>query len=358
MKKQIAILSGDGIGPEVMAQALRVLEWTCDKESISLECIPAYIGGAAYERYEHHFPQETQKICASADAILLGSVGGPIDKAHLPKWKNCEANALLALRKTFSFNINLRPAKIYKVLRDISPLKSTVLGENVEILIVRELMGDVYFGEHYQGIKNNQRYASDLAEYNESQIAAVAHQAFQAALSRSKKVTSVDKANVLATSKLWREVVTEIATHYPEVALQHMLVDNCAMQLILNPRQFDVILTSNLFGDILSDAASVIPGSLGLMPSASINEAGFGLYEPAGGSAPDLADKNIANPIAQILSTAMMLRYSFHREDAAERIENAILKTLEEGYRTRDIAKEGDVVLGTKEFTDKIIENL
>ena len=311
MKKTIAVLAGDGIGPEVMAQALRVLKEVSTQEAITLNYVEGYIGGAAYDHYQNHFPEETKKICQQADAILFGSIGGPITEAHLPKWKGCEANSLLSLRKTFSFNANLRPAKIYAELKDICPLKASVIDAGVDILIFRELIGDIYFGEHRHFVKDGKRYATDVAEYNEDQIASIAHKAFQAALIRSKKVTSVDKANVLSTSQLWREVVTEVAKDYPQVKLEHMLVDNCAMQLIARPTQFDVILTANLFGDILSDAASVIPGSLGLMPSASINQQGFAMYEPSGGSAPDIANQNVANPIAQILSAAMMLRYSF-----------------------------------------------
>ncbi len=353
MSKKVAVLPGDGIGPDIMAQAQRVLE-AVDKDKI-FEVTPAAIGGAAFEKFESHFPEETKKICEAADAILFGSVGGPIDQAHLPKWKNCETNSILALRKTFQLNVNLRPVKLYPALTAISPLKDSVIGNGTDILIIRELVGDIYFGEHKQYQENNKRHAFDSAEYDEDQIAIAAHQAFQAAKHRRGKVTSVDKANVMATSKLWREIVSEVGKQYPDVTLEHMLVDNCAMQLILNPGQFDVMVTANLFGDILSDAASAIPGSLGLMPSASLNASGFGLYEPSGGSAPDIAGKNCANPIGQILSLAMMLRYSFEMHDAASAIENAVRQALEAGYRTADILTEGARKIGTKEMTDAII---
>ena len=240
----------------------------------------------------------------------------------------------------------------------ISPLKASVIGEGVDILIIRELVGGIYFGEHKQFQKNNIRYATDVAEYNEEQIRQVAKHAFEAAQKRGKKLTSVDKANVLDTSKLWREVVSEVAQEYPDVELENMLVDNCAMQLFINPSQFDVIVTSNLFGDILSDAAAALPGSLGLMPSASLNKEGFGLYEPSGGSAPQLAGKNVANPIAQVLSVAMMLRYSFHLTQAADNIEQAVKKTLQNNYATQDIYVEGKKLVGMREMTDAIIQNL
>lgn len=356
--KKIAVLAGDGIGPEVMKEALRVLTCIAEQDRISLKFTEGYIGGAAFDKFGTHFPEETKTLCEASDAILFGSVGGPVMASHEPKWKQCEVNSILALRKAFSFNANFRPAKVYPILKDISPLKPSLLEKGVDILVLRELIGDIYFGEHKRFEKNNLRCASDVAEYNENQIISVANRAFQAARQRRQKVTSVDKANVLDTSRLWREVVSEVAQEYPDVTLEHMLVDNCAMQLIMNPNQFDVILTANLFGDILSDAASVIPGSLGLMPSASFNEEGFALYEPSGGSAPDIAGKNIANPIAQILSAAMMLRFSFELEESASRIEKAVQKTLEKGYRTRDIQQADTTVLGSREFTDKILDEL
>lgn len=353
--KKIAVLAGDGIGPEVMAQALRVLEACCPD---TFEFTRGLVGGAAYEVHGAHFPEETARLCQTADAVLFGSVGGPVNQAHLDKWKGCETNSILALRKTFSFNVNLRPIRVFESLRDISPLKAEVLGDGVDCVILRELLGDIYFGEHRQELKNGKRWAFDGAEYTEDQIASITHQAFKIARTRSRRLCSVDKANVLSTSKLWRAVVSEIAAEYPDVTLEHMLVDNCAMQIVRSPRQFDVILTSNMFGDILSDAAAVIPGSLGLTPSASLNAAGLGLYEPSGGSAPDIAGQDIANPIAQILSAALMLRLSFSMHEPAARIEQAIDRLLARNVRTRDIAPEGMAAVGCTAFTDTLIEEL
>jgi 3-isopropylmalate dehydrogenase len=356
MKKTIAILSGDGIGPEIMKQTIRLLTQLLDNDCFTLE--PALIGGAAFEVHQNHFPDQTADICRRADAILFGSVGGPIRDAQLAKWKDCETNSILALRKTFGFNVNLRPIKVLAHLASISPLKQEILATGVDLIILRELLGDIYFGEHRQDIKEGKRHASDVAEYDEDQIASIAHQAFQIAQTRHKLVHSVDKANVLSTSKLWRTVVNEVAAKYPDVTLEHMLVDNCAMQIICNPKQFDVILTSNMFGDILSDAAAVIPGSLGLTPSASLNPSGFGLYEPSGGSAPDIAGQNIANPIAQMMSAALMLRLSFNEHEKAQKIEAAIEQTIAQGARTKDIAAPGAPWLTCSEFTDLVINNL
>jgi 3-isopropylmalate dehydrogenase len=356
MQKTIAILAGDGIGQEVMPQAIRVLQIIEKKFHHQFILKQGLIGGAAFDHYGSHYPEETQKICQHADAILFGSVGGSLEEAHLPKWQNCEKNSILALRKSLSLNVNLRPICIYPALAENSPLKPDRLQKKVDLIIARELIGDIYFGEHKQFIQNGVRHASDIAEYNEQQIAAIAHRSFQLARDRQGKITSVDKANVLDTSKLWREVVSEIALQYPEVRCEHMLVDNCAMQLFLNPSQFDVILTSNLFGDILSDAAAALPGSLGLIPSASFSDSGHALYEPSGGSAPSIAGKNIANPIAQILSAALMLRYSFHLAVEASAIEQAIEKTLAAGFRTQDIYTEGKKLATTKEITDRILD--
>lgn len=354
MQKTIAVLAGDGIGQEVMPQAIKILKAIANQYHHHFHLQEGYIGGAAYDKFGAHFPEETKLLCERADAVLFGSVGGPTQESQQPKWKNCEKNSILALRKTFELQANIRPAKVYSELAAICPLKENLIANGLEFVIVRELVGDIYFGEHRQWVQDNIRYASDVAEYNEEQIAAVANFAFQLAKNRGKKLTSVDKANVLDTSKLWREVVSEIAKEYPTVQLEHMLVDNCAMQLFLNPKQFDVILTANLFGDILSDAAAALPGSLGLMPSASLNKKGFGLYEPSGGSAPDIAGKNIANPIAQILSVALMLRYSFELHQEADIIEKAVSKALQAGFRTKDIAKPGEPYVGTNEMTEAI----
>jgi 3-isopropylmalate dehydrogenase len=352
--KKIAILAGDGIGPEVMTQTLRVL----DALHLPFKCQQGLIGGAAYDQYQSHFPDKTAQLCQSSDAVLFGSVGGPIVDAHLPKWHKCEANSILALRQALQLNVNLRPATLFKSLISISPLKPQLIEQGVDIMIIRELLGDIYFGEHKQFEENGLRVATDVARYDENQIKIALHQGFKTAMARNKKLVSVDKANVLDTSKLWRTIANEVAKEYPEVELEHMLVDNCAMQLILNPAQFDTIVTANLFGDILSDAASALPGSLGLMPSASFSSEGFGLYEPSGGSAPDIANQNIANPIAQILSLAMMLRYSFAMNIQATQIEQAIIKTLEADFRTCDIYHDGDTKVGTAEFTDQVLTNL
>ena len=281
----IAVLAGDGIGPEVMAQALRVLHQVAPDIRVKT----GLIGGAAFVKHQQHFPRETKDLIDNSDAVLFGSVGGPIDQADLPQWKNCEVNSILALRKHLNLAVNYRPAKFYQSLRDISPLKNSRLEGCDEVLILRELLGDIYFGAKRTFSANGTHIAEDTATYDENQIAFIAHQAFKTAATRKQQVVSVDKANVLDTSKLWRKVFNQVAKEYPEIKLSHMLVDNCAMQLILNPAQFDVIATSNLFGDILSDAASALPGSLGMMPSASFNQQGFGLYEPSGGSAPDIA---------------------------------------------------------------------
>lgn len=358
MEKRIAILAGDGIGPEVMNSALRVLDAIAEKFNHNFEYVEALIGGAAYDVHQEHFPAETAKVCQNVDAILFGSVGGPISEADEPKWKDCERNSILSIRKAFSFNANFRPARVYTQLQSICPLSPAVIGDGVDLLIVRELLGDIYFGEHKTEGEVGSRKAIDVAEYTEAQIEAIAHVAYQAAQKRNGRLHSVDKANVLDTSRLWRDVVTRIAAEYPNVELQHMLVDNCAMQLIQNPGQFDVIVTANLFGDILSDAAAVLPGSLGLVPSASLNSDGFGMYEPSGGSAPDIAGKGVANPIAQILSAAMMLRYSFGLVDESDAIENAVDTTLDKGVLTQDIQEAGKVSATTAEVADSIVEQI
>lgn len=355
MKISVAILAGDGIGPEIMSSAVEILERTCPS---TFEFREALVGGAAFDQFGSHFPAETEQICRDCRAILFGSVGGPVAEMHLPKWHNCEANSILAIRKRYQFHANLRPMRIFPALQNISPLRDRVLGGGIDILIIRELLGDLYFGAHTLETINGVRTARDVCEYDEAGIARIARTAFTAARQRSKRVTSVDKANVLATSKLWRAVVHEVHGDFPDIALEDMLVDNCAMQLIQNPSQFDVLLTPNMFGDILSDAGSVIPGSLGLTPSASLNAEGFGLYEPAGGSAPNIAGQNIANPIAQILSAALMLRLSFQMEQEALRIEQAVEAVLAAGVRTKDIAEPGTTAVGTTEFTRAVLERL
>ncbi|GAB4393091.1 MAG: 3-isopropylmalate dehydrogenase [Gammaproteobacteria bacterium] len=358
MHKKIAILAGDGIGPEVMQQALRVLDEVAKKFNYNFEYLSALIGGAAYEKYQSHCPEQTLQLCEQSDAILFGSVGGPIEQQHQPKWQNCETNSILKLRKHFNFNINIRPITVFPALAEHCPLKITKFNSAIDLVIFRELNGGIYFGKHQQLTKAGERIAIDEATYTQKQIVDIAHAAFQAAARRNKKVCSVDKANVLATSQLWREIVTQVATDYPDVALTHILVDNCAMQLVLNPYQFDVILTENMFGDILSDLAAVLPGSLGLIPSASLNNAGKGLYEPSGGSAPDIAGKGIANPCGQILSAALMLRYAFNWHEAAQVIEDAVKNTLVHGIKTADLTFNKTEASTTEQFTNSVIKNI
>ncbi|CAM3687447.1 3-isopropylmalate dehydrogenase [Rheinheimera salexigens] len=328
----IAVLSGDGIGPEVMAEAIKVLDAVANKFQFSLNLTPALVGGAAIDASGEPLPAATMAICQQSDAILFGSVGGP-KWTHLAPDQQPERGSLLPLRKHFDLFSNLRPGQIYPEFADLSPLHPRVSSLGMDVLCVRELTGGIYFGE--KGRDGDAAF--DTQRYSKAEIERIAHVAFKAALTRSKKVTSIDKANVLQTSILWRETVTDIAKHYPEVELEHMYIDNAAMQLIRSPQQFDVLLCDNLFGDILSDEIAAIAGSLGLLPSASLNGNGFGLYEPAGGSAPDIAGKGIANPIAQILSAALMLRFSCNQIEAAQAIEQAVQQCLAQHIVTRDI---------------------
>ena len=363
MKKTIAVLAGDGIGPEVMSQALRVLETIAYKYNHEFITTHGLVGGAAYDELQSHFPEETKLLCEHSDAILFGSVGGPANEQHLPKWQNCEMNSILSLRKLFDFNVNLRPVRILPELQDVSPLKGRVIDHGVDLVIVRELLGDSYFGKHEQFTDSRGvRIASDLSIYTQEQIESVAHTAFRLAKGRRKRLTSVDKANVLTASKLWRTVVREIATGYPEIELNELLVDNCAMQLVMHPSQFDVVLTTNMFGDILSDLAAVLAGSIGLLASASMNSKGFGLYEPPGGTAPDITGQGIANPIGQIRSLALLLSLSFGLAKEAKLIDQAIDTTLTKGYRTKDIYCPTEVsntsLVDTKGMTDQILNQL
>jgi 3-isopropylmalate dehydrogenase len=341
-----------------MRQAERVLEATAQAYGHSFERKHAVAGGAAYEHFGKHMPEETLTVCRQSNAILFGSVGGPVSEQHLDKWKNCEANSILALRKTFKFFANFRPVRLLPELAHMCPLRYDLVKNGVDILFIRELLGDAYFGKKETTVENGKRVSRDVSSYTEDQVAQVAHTAFKAAQLRGKKLTSVDKANVLDASKLWRTVVHEVAQQYPDVELEDMLVDNCAMQIIRNPKQFDVVVTTNMFGDILTDEAAVLAGSLGLLASASLNEEGFALYEPSGGSAPDIAGQGIANPIAQILSVALMLRFSFNLETEAKAIESAVDKALKSGYRTQDIYSEGDKLVNTVQFTDQVLANL
>ncbi len=353
---RIAVLSGDGIGPEIMEQAIRILNAVDKRFDLGLDYIPADVGGTAIDRQGCALPQSTLKICASSRAILFGSVGGPKWET-LPPEQQPERGALLPLRRHFSLFCNLRPAKLPPAMLPCSPIKNELCPDGFDILCVRELTGDVYFGQPKgrEGTGPSER-AFDTMAYTRYEIERVAHVAFAMARQRNKKVTSVDKANVLTSMVLWREVVTEIGREYPDVTLQHMYVDNTAMQLLRCPQQFDVLLCGNMFGDIISDECAMLAGSLGMLPSASLNENGFGLYEPAGGSAPDIAGKGIANPIAQILSAAMMLRHSLERDDAAAAIEQAVERVLATGLRTRDIARDpGQTVVGTAGMGDAIV---
>jgi 3-isopropylmalate dehydrogenase len=354
MIKKIAIIAGDGIGPEVMAEAVKVLEAVGSKFGHQFEFAEALIGGAAFDVHGEHFPQVTYETAKNSEAILFGSVGGPIDKAHEPKWKNCETNSILAIRKAFNFNSNLRPVKVYASLAEKCVLKTEIIERGIDILTIRELSGCIYFGEHRTETIDGVRKAFDVMEYDEETIRKIAVVAFEAAKNRGKKVTSVDKANVLDCSKLWREVVNEVSKDYPEISLEHILVDNCAMQIMQKPEQFDVLLMPNMFGDILSDQTSVLAGSIGLLPSASLNEDGFGLYEPSGGSAPDIAGKGIANPIAQILSAAMMLQYSFGMTKEHDAIVEAVNKCIDNGILTGDLGGKSS----TSEVGDYIKNNI
>ncbi len=349
---KIAVLPGDGIGPEVMDEAIKVLKKVGEKFSLEFTFTHGLIGGAAFPEHKNHFPEETKLLVENSDAVLFGSVGGPVNAQFEPQWKDCEKNSILAIRKFLGLSINLRPAPIYKELLDFCPLKTEITGtENFEILVIRELSGGIYFGEHSRPTEN---IARDVAEYDRETIGKIAKFSFETALNRDKKLSSVDKANVLETSRLWREVFEAEAKNFPEVKFQNVLVDNMVQQLVKNPRQFDVIACPNLFGDIISDLTSVFPGSLGMLGSASFGEKNIHLYEPSGGSAPDIAGLGIANPIAQILSAAMMLRYSFHEEKAAQAIENAVSKVISQGLRTGDIfcktSSENLQKIGTKEM--------
>lgn len=352
---KIAVLAGDGIGPEIMAQAVRVLE-ALRSDGLKFELEPGLLGGCAVDATGEPFPQTTHELAVAADAVLLGAVGGP-QYDTLPRAQRPE-RGLLAIRKALNLFANLRPAMLYPELANASTLKPEVVA-GLDILIVRELTGDIYFGEP-RGIeqRDGQRVGFNTMIYSEAEIRRIAHVAFQAARKRNRKLCSVDKMNVLECTQLWREVVIETAAEYPDVQLTHMLVDNAAMQLVRNPRQFDVMVTGNMFGDILSDEASMLTGSIGMLPSASLDEKNKGLYEPIHGSAPDIAGKDVANPLATILSVAMMLRYTFDQETVAARIENAVKKVLAQGYRTSDIYESGMKIVGTREMGNAVLANL
>lgn len=356
MKKKITVLCGDGIGPEIVREAIKVLDKIAAKYNHEFDYTYVDIGGCSIDKYGVPITDEGMEKCKAADSVLLGAVGGP-------KWDNCPPNirpekALLAVRKELGLFANLRPTKLFMQLADSSPLKQSIVGRGIDLMIVRELTGGIYFGERSTEEKNGEMCASDIMSYSEHEIERIGRVAFESAMKRNKKLASVDKANVLDTSRLWRKIMHKLSEEYPEVEYSDILVDNTAMQLIKNPTQFDVIVTENMFGDILSDEASMLTGSIGMMPSASLSSTTLGMYEPIHGSAPDIAGLNIANPIGTILSAAMMLRYSFDMPNEADEIENAVNSALDNGYRTGDIMQEGCKKLLCSEMGDIIAGNI
>ncbi|WP_196800059.1 3-isopropylmalate dehydrogenase [Thioalkalivibrio sp. ALJT] len=353
---RILVLPGDGIGPEIVAEALKVLERVGEIGGLDLEIEQGLIGGAAHDAAGHPYPEATREAARRADAILLGAVGGPqyesLERDLRPE------RGLLGIRSDLGLFANLRPAILYPQLASASTLKPEVVS-GLDILIVRELTGGIYFGQP-RGIeeRNGERYGFNTAAYSESEIERIARVSFEAAMKRGKRLCSVDKANVLEVSELWREVVERVGKEFPEVELSHMYVDNAAMQLVRDPKQFDVMVTGNMFGDILSDAAAMLTGSIGMLPSASLNSEGVGLYEPIHGSAPDIAGQGKANPMATVLSVAMLLRHSLNRNDLAERIEQAVGRVLDQGLRTPDIFGEGMTLVGTQGMGDALVAAL
>ncbi len=379
MNCKIGVISGDGIGPEIVREARKVLDAVASKYGHNLEYVELLLGGASIDAYGVPLTEKTVELARGCGAVLMGSIGGD---AKTSPWYQLEPSkrpeaGLLGIRKALNLFANLRPAYLYDELRAACPLRDDISAVGFDMLIMRELTGGLYFGERrteevdgveltgglYFGERRTEEVdgvmtATDTLSYNEQEIRRIAKRAFEVAMKRKKKVCSVDKANVLDSSRLWRRVVEEVAKEYPEVALSHMYVDNCAMQLVMNPAQFDVILTENMFGDILSDEASMVTGSIGMLSSASLNDTSFGLYEPSHGSAPDIAGQDKANPIATILSAAMMLRYSFDLDQEAETVENAVRQVLREGYRTGDIVSDGCTLVGTQRMGDLIAEKI
>ena len=356
MNCKITTIPGDGIGPEIVREACRVLDRAGQVFGHTFTYTEVLMGGCSIDKYGVPLTEEALKTAKNSDAVLLGAVGGNVGNS---RWYDVAPNlrpeaGLLAIRKGLNLFANIRPAYLYQELADACPLKKEIIGDGFDMVIMRELTGGLYFGERHTEEVNGVLQATDTLTYNEDEIRRIAVKAFDIAMKRKKHVISVDKANVLDSSRLWRKVVEEVAAGYPEVKLEHMLVDNCAMQLVMNPGQFDVVLTENMFGDILSDEASMITGSIGMLSSASLNETKFGMYEPSHGSAPDIAGKDIANPIATILSAAMMLRYSFDLDREADAIEAAVQKVLTEGYRTADIMAEGCTLVGTAQMGELI----
>ena len=356
MTKQIAVLQGDGIGPEIIGQAVKVLDKLIE-QGLDARYEYGLLGGSAYDAHGSPYPEATQTLCRKADAVLLGAVGGPqydnLERSVRPE------RGLLAIRKDLNLFANLRPAILYPELANASTLKPEVVS-GLDILIVRELTGDIYFGEPrgIRTLENGEKEGYNTMKYSESEIRRIAKVAFEAAQKRGKKLCSVDKANVLETTEFWKQIFTEVAAEYPDVELTHMYVDNAAMQLVKAPKQFDVIATGNIFGDILSDQASMLTGSIGMLPSASLNDTGKGLYEPSHGSAPDIAGQNKANPLATILSLAMLLRYSLNDEARATQVEQAVQKVLQQGLRTGDIFEQGTTLVSCSDIGDAVIANL
>ena len=360
MNYNVTVIPGDGIGPEIVREARKVLDQVGKVFGHSFDYAEILMGGCSIDAYGVPLTEEALETARKSDAVLLGAVGGDVGNS---RWYDVAPNlrpeaGLLAIRKGLGLFDNIRPAYLYKELAEACPLKKEIIGNGFDMVIMRELTGGLYFGDRYTREVDGVMTAVDTLTYNEKEIRRIAVKAFDIAMKRRKKVTSVDKANVLDSSRLWRKVVEEVAADYPEVELSHMLVDNCAMQLVMNPGQFDVILTENMFGDILSDEASMITGSIGMLSSASMNESKFGLYEPSHGSAPDIAGKDMANPIATILSAAMLLRYSFDMDREADAVEKAVQAVLTEGYRTGDIMSEGCTRVGTCKMGDLIAERI
>jgi 3-isopropylmalate dehydrogenase len=360
MESRITLIPGDGIGPEIVREAVKVLDSVADKYGHKFDYTRILMGGCSIDEYGVPLTDEAVATAKASDAVLLGAVGGNVGNS---KWYDVAPNlrpeaGLLKIRKELGLFANLRPAYLYDELKAACPLKEEIIGDGFDMVIMRELTGGLYFGNRYTKEIDGLETAVDTLTYNEEEIRRIAIKGFEIAMKRRKKVTSVDKANVLDSSRLWRKIVHEVAKDYPEVEVSDMLVDNCAMQLVMNPGQFDVILTENMFGDILSDEASMITGSIGMLSSASLNKTKLGLYEPSHGSAPDIAGKNVANPIATILSAAMMLRYSLDLDKEADAIEAAVADVLKEGYRTTDIMSEGCTLVGTDKMGDLIAERV
>ena len=351
---KILILPGDGIGKEIVAQAVKVIDSLNANHDMGMSLVEGLIGGVAYDETGSPLPEETINSAKSCDSILLGAVGGP-------KWESLERDlrperGLLGIRAELDLFANLRPAILYPQLANASSLKTEIVS-GLDLMIVRELVGGIYFGEpRGVEVRDGERFGINSATYYESEIARIGHSAFQIAQKRGKRVCSVDKANVLEVCELWREVMEEVSRDYPDVALSHMYVDNAAMQLVRDPKQFDVMVTSNLFGDVLSDCAAMLTGSIGMLPSASLNKNNYGMYEPIHGSAPDISGKDIANPLATILSVSMMLRYSLDQEELADKINSAVSEVLDQGYRTSDISSTSDKIVGTEEMGDLIVK--